>query len=40
MKFATRRDWLFSILTILIYVVVLGIVPWILFRMLDKYWHH
>jgi hypothetical protein len=39
MKFATRRDWVFSILTILIYIVVLGIVPWILFRILDQYLH-
>lgn len=37
MKFATPREWLFSLLTILLYVVVLGVVPWILFRLLNQY---
>jgi len=39
MKFASPRDWLVSALTILLYVVVLGVVPWMLFRLLDKYLH-
>lgn len=39
MKSAMPRDWLFSVLTILIYIVVLGVVPWILFRLLNRYLH-